>query len=246
MLRFEAARKTESLSFCWTDALNEDFLGEIIHESLCITDKKVMILRWIVHSNGKLEAARAFVGACLVTVVLAGCGGIKGGIKKVEGDVGGVVSPIADFQKTEIVTSGSARADGLSEIAVVIHLKNSDNTPVANYKPEYQVVSGIGVLPEECTTSDRNGVSACAVRATQTGTKRLQLTNAKVGLEKDLQFDPPSYSSTQLSLVSGSVKRSTTSIGYKVQMKVQTSIAGADSTTSGGYKAKLSLQGIGN
>lgn len=147
---------------------------------------------------------------------LSGCGNVDAKIKRQLG----IDSPSVtnDFLKTEIVV-GSARADGVSELAVVIHLKNSDNTPVADYKPVYEVTAGLGVLPGGCTTSDKNGVSACALRATQAGTKRLKLKNAKVGLEKEVVFDAAVLSKSGMSLSSGSVRASTGN-GYKVKLSL--------------------------
>lgn len=150
-----------------------------------------------------------------------------------------------DFARTEILVSGSAPADGISGLGVVIHLKNSDNTPVSNYKPEYQVVAGVGVLPGECSTSDSNGVSACAVRATQAGTKTVRLVNAKVGLEKNLSFVPPVYSSSRLSLGDGGIRSSTAS-GYTVKTTAAVTVTGVQATTAAGYMAKISIQTDGN
>ncbi len=148
-----------------------------------------------------------------------------------------------DFQKTEIIVSGLVPADGVSPLIVVLQLKNSDNSSVPNYLPKYAVNSATGVLASNCTASDANGISACIVKSTSPGIKSFQLTNAKVGLAKDIEFGAP-QGFQKLSLVSGARTQATTPQGSSLQASFGAPLAGAKLKTSGGYTVSFGLQGV--
>jgi hypothetical protein len=139
---------------------------------------------------------------------------IAGGCAKIDGQIHSTFnrSLLQDFEKSEIITNGPAAADGQSELLVVIQLKNSNQTPVSDYKPIYAVTSGLGVAAGECTTSNVNGVSTCVLKSTQAGTKHIAVTNVKIALEKDVVFTQPTTKSSLELLADG---KSKTSGSYK-------------------------------
>ncbi len=160
---------------------------------------------------------------------------------------GALPSPAAiaklDFQKTEIIVSGLVPADGVTPMVVVLQLKNSDNSSVPNYLPKYAVSAASGVLPSNCTASDANGISACIVKSTTPGIKSFQLTNAKVGLSKDIEFGAP-QGFQKLGLVSGAKMKATTPQGSSLQANFGAPLAGAKLKTAGGYTVSFGLQGV--
>lgn len=166
-----------------------------------------------------------------------GCGNLIGSVTAMP------EKGIVDFLKTEILIGTPGIADGTSEMVIAIHLKNSDNTSVAEFRPTYTIASGTGVTPGKCSVSDSNGISACVLKATQPGKKLIKLTNAKVGLEKEVVFENSVKSGRILGLVSGSKQNLTTPDGYKGEVSFGDSAKGISFKTSGGYKVMISTQG---
>jgi hypothetical protein len=149
----------------------------------------------------------------------------------------------ADFAKTEIITNGPAIADGLSELTVAVQLKNSDNSPVADYRPEYEVVSGSGVIKNDCTKSLNNGLSYCLLKATIGGLKRIRLTNAKVGLESMLQFTSKVSTPRSGLAARTSTLETATATGLKGSFSVGLQ-TGKVLTSTGGYKLNLTTKAV--
>ncbi len=149
---------------------------------------------------------------------------------------------LADFMNTEIIASDIGIADGNDELVVVVHLKNSDNSVVGNFKPEYEIVNGAAVWKGPCTTSASNGMSICILKSTVPGSKRLRLTNAKAGLEKDVLFALKGTSSLAGFTAGGSTAIATNG-GYKANVSVGPWAANPGVGTPGGYKAYISVQG---
>lgn len=148
-----------------------------------------------------------------------------------------------DFLKTEIIANGPIPADGATPLVLAIQLKNSNNHPVKNYKPLYDVTASAGIVAGDCTTSDVHGVSVCIVKSTVAGTKTVTLTNAKIGLTKNIDF-VQSIAQQKAELVPGAVVKGTTPQGSKVQVSVGRYLKGASFTTADGSKVKFSLQGV--
>lgn len=148
---------------------------------------------------------------------------------------------INDFLKTEFIASAPAPADGVSSVVVGLQLKNSDNSPVPAYKPQFEVTSGGSIINPGCTTSDNNGISACIVRSIEPGVKTLQLTNAKVGLKQNVTFTAPSGARSIL-LSSGATVPATTSAGSKLSITFGKAFKSSQQTTSGGYVVNMGLK----
>lgn len=163
--------------------------------------------------------------------ILSGCG-------KLDLDLG---KAVVDFLKTEIVVGGSNFADGTSEMVVVVHLKNSNNTPVPNYKPTYNVTPVTGMTTVECSTSTSDGVSVCVLKSTSPGYKTFKLTNAKIGLEKVVEFQVQKKGQT-LSLVAGANQNMTTASGHKIKLAAGEIGLGKKVVTSGGYQVSLTVK----
>jgi hypothetical protein len=127
---------------------------------------------------------------------------------------------INDFAKTEIITGDAVPADGNSQLLVAIHLKNSDNRPVKEFQPTYDIENNAsGVIKNQCSTSDINGVSVCILKSTVAGIKLFVLTNAKVGLSKSIEFKSP-FGKQFAEINSGTLNQGTTPEGSKVKFSL--------------------------
>ncbi len=169
----------------------------------------------------------------IVFIATAGCGKLTLTLPE--------TSSILDFLKTEILVGGSNLADGSAELIVLIHLKNSDNTVVPNYRPTYLVTSSAGITAGDCSLSSSEGVSVCVLKSTSPGTKLMKLTNALKGLEKAIEFVAPAGGQI-FGLASGAKKNMTTAAGHKINLSVGEGPKPQKSVTSGGYKV---LSGVG-
>lgn len=130
------------------------------------------------------------------------------------------LEPVNDFAKTEIITGEPVPADGNAQLLVAIHLKNSDNKPVKEFQPTYDIETGAnGVIKNQCSTSDINGVSACILKSTSAGIKLFVLTNAKVGLSKPIEFKSP-LGKQFAEINSGSLMNGTTPSGSKTRFSI--------------------------
>ncbi len=155
--------------------------------------------------------ALLWMGVLALLLLNFGCGAIQGEITT----PGSTVAKVHDFERTEIIHNGSAIADGNSELLVIVQLKDSDNQPVAQYKPTYDVIAGQAVIGNPCTTSLETGISVCVLKSTLAGAKTFRLTNAKTGLEHVVTFEPILTSKGLLALLPAGTGRATTTTGYK-------------------------------
>lgn len=134
------------------------------------------------------KQAFLFMTLSCLCLLLTSCGKLSGQIEAV------FTRPkVQDFKKSEIIQNGPGIADGQSALTVAISLMNSDGSVVPQFKPTYDIVSGTGVLPAACTTSNNNGISTCLLKATQAGVKKLSVTNIQIPLEADLIFTNPQF-----------------------------------------------------
>lgn len=173
------------------------------------------------------------LGLTLITIFTSSCGNLNLELAKV---------PI-DFMKTEIVVGGSNLADGNAQMLVVIHLKNNDSSPVKNYKPTYTVTPNTGMTTSDCTNSTKDGVSVCVLKSNIAGVKTFKLTNAKVGLQKIVEFENMRKGQV-LALASGAHQKMTTSAGHQVKLTAGEIGFNKKSTTSGGYQVSLTVRSI--
>lgn len=146
-----------------------------------------------------------------------------------------------DFMKTEIIVGGGNIADGASEAIVVVHLKNSDSSAVPNYKPTYTVTPAQGLTTTNCSESTKDGVSACVLKSTKSGVKLFKLTNAKVGLEKSIEFHDIKRGQI-LALESAARINMSTSAGHRVSLTAGEMAVGKKVTTSGNYKIFMTVK----
>jgi hypothetical protein len=171
---------------------------------------------------------------CGMVFIASSACSLKGQMKRLKGKI--------DFEKTEIIASDIGIADGSDELIVAVQLKNSDNSVVSEYRPEYDIVQGTVAFKGPCTASTDMGISVCILKAIQPGTKKLRLLNAKVGLEKEVLFALRGTSSTS-GLVAGSDVQVGTNGGYKANVSVGPWVSSAAVPTNSGYKVFLSVQG---
>lgn len=185
---------------------------------------------------------RVFFALVLLSVVAltASCGAKKPPRKKpTKNDESSVV----DFAKTQILVVETAVADGTDELAVIVSLIHSNGKPEVGFTPTYTVTSGTGVIAGTCTPSSSFGASTCKVRATVSGTKRIELTNAKSGLAKDIVFTdlPPAVAIT--GVVTGSNQHGVTAGGYKTEITAGSMGKSARLATQGGFDVFMTVQG---
>ena len=177
------------------------------------------------------------LAALMISLLSAsGCVKISGSLTKIG---------LNDFLKTEFIASAPAPADGVSSVLVGLQLKNSDNSAVPAYRPEFESVSGGSIINPGCTTSDKNGISACMVKSIEPGVKTLVLTNAKVGLKQSVTFTAPT-GARSIILSSGSTVPATTSAGSKLTISFGKAFKASRQVTSGGYVVKMGLQPAGS
>lgn len=179
---------------------------------------------------------RHITSVFLCTCILVGCGQFKAALK-----TGNVL--ITDFEGTEILAGDPVYANGSEQLVVAIHLKSSSLVPIPNFRPEIASISGTGLLPTICSLSDSNGVSVCLVKATVAGKKRIQLLNAKAGLEAELTFKAPE-ALQRLAITPAANSFVQTNNGSKVQLSFGDAVQGVKIRTNGGYQVTLSKQGV--
>ena len=98
------------------------------------------------------------------------------------------------------------------------------------------------MIPGSCTTSDNNGISACVLKATVPGFKSVQLTNALVGLSKNVEFTI-SAGSQRLAIVSGGQMTAKSPNNSVAEVIVGAPVSGVKLQSAGGYLATLAIQG---
>lgn len=117
-------------------------------------------------------------------VLLSGCSFFA----SIDGSAQSVSAVGDDYGKTTLDSPLVMAADGTSAMTVIVHLVNNDNTPIVNFTPTYAVYPSGGVSAGACSASDVNGDSTCVVTSTTAETKSFTLTNAKIGLSRNLKF----------------------------------------------------------
>ncbi len=80
------------------------------------------------------------------------------------------------------------------------------------------------------------------MKSTVPGIKTLRLTNAKVGLEKTVEFVAP-RGTQRLSIVPSSLTRGTTAQGHVVQVSLGHAFRGGKLQSVDGYQIEISVQG---
>lgn len=149
-----------------------------------------------------------------------------------------------DFGKSEIVVNGTGIADGSTPLYVLVRLVNSDGSVIAGFRPEYQILSGSGVITAPCTLSDVNGVAVCALKANLPGMKSMKVTNLGVtlGLQSSFEFIAVAAKGSVAGLSSSGSAQQVAS-GYLVHASVSGWTSSIYQETGSGYKVYTSLQG---
>jgi hypothetical protein len=152
----------------------------------------------------------------IATTTMLGCGKVSGAIGHLDG------SPTAlqnDFKNSSIVTTGHGVANGTTAYPVILHLINSNASPVIGYVPTYSVTPSASVSRNACTPSDSTGTSVCTFTCGVSGSETFLVTNISTfTLQANIVFDPFSHTNT-LALISGS-QQSATGGGYKMMSSI--------------------------
>jgi hypothetical protein len=103
-----------------------------------------------------------------------------------------------DFLKSSILATSRGVGDGQTSASVVVILKNSDNSIVANHTPVFNFIDnngsaeqGNGITYSVCTPSNEQGISTCSIKSIQVGARRLSFNNILIELIGQVYFDPP-------------------------------------------------------
>ena len=116
-----------------------------------------------------------------------------------------------DFLNTTILASSRGVGDGQDSASITIQLKNSDDSPVIGYKPEFEFVDhggstieGNGITQADCSISNAQGISTCILKSIIVGSRRISFNNILVDIIGQVFFDPPSRNGSFFSVVSSS------------------------------------------
>lgn len=138
---------------------------------------------------------------CTLLAFLANCS-LDVSIDEFQGD---------DFLKSTILATSRGIGDGQTSATVVVLLKNSDDTTIANYKPEFDfidnngtTVAGSGITFSDCTESGSDGVATCTFRSVQVGSRMIMFNNIPIELIGELYFDAPLQNGPFLQYISAS------------------------------------------
>jgi hypothetical protein len=104
-----------------------------------------------------------------------------------------------DFLRSTILATSRGVGDGQTSATVVVLLRNSSGTVVANYKPTFVFIdnsgstyAGEGVTYSECEPTNTQGIATCRIKAITVGMKRVLFNNVAIDLTSEVFFDPPS------------------------------------------------------
>lgn len=155
-------------------------------------------------------------------------------------------SRINDFLNTRVVSTGSAFADGQSDLVVELLLLNSDGSPVIDYQITSDMSqAGNGVFATGCSKSNSEGRVRCIYRAVEWGMKTVIFGEMPVDMRQDVEFlEPPGRFGNITGLTSVSTQRKTTSGGYKISFSMDPLVSKPVQTTGAGYKVMLSVQPV--
>lgn len=144
-----------------------------------------------------------------------------------------------DFLKSTILATSRGVGDGQTSASVVVLLKNSDDSFVSGYEPQFNfidnsgsTVSGNGITFSECTMSDSKGVSTCTFRSIQVGARKVAFNNIVIELVGNVFFDPPSRNGTFTQVVNaGQIDQDAS--GYSVTSYIGAPFAGMKQEVNG-------------
>ena len=125
----------------------------------------------------------------------------------------------SDFAKSQIVSATSVAADGQTKMTFVVKLMNFDGSLVSNYRPTYGVTPPTGITINPCGYSDATGLATCTLTSIASGPKSVFLTNAKVGLSREVTFTVPLGEQSAI-ILAGSLSNGTTASGYSVNLSL--------------------------
>ncbi len=176
-----------------------------------------------------------------LVLVLAGC---RLDDNRLRGHIKIPLTP--DFLQSQFIINTTGLADGVSDLHIQILLRNSNGRPVPDYRPEFEVTPGAGVMiPHSCTLSDANGYSSCVLRSHIQGEKTLRLTNALVGLEGVVFFERFIRRGQILGLISASeTGEITDTSAYWGEYSLGDFVEGVHVSTASGRRGVISVQGV--
>ena len=144
-----------------------------------------------------------------------------------------------DFLKSTILATSRGVGDGQTSATVVILLKNSDDSVVTNYKPQFDFVDsggsnveGNGITYSDCVLTNDQGISTCTFRSITVGARRVYFNNVVIELIGEVFFDPPSRNGTFTQIVS-SGQMNQNAGGYEVTSHTGSAFGGLSQTASG-------------
>lgn len=155
-----------------------------------------------------------------------------------------------DFLKSSILATTRGVGDGQTSATVVLLLKNSDDSLVTNYTPDFHFVDNggsnigaSGITYSACSATNQQGVSTCSFKSIEVGARRVMFNNIVIDLVGTVFFDPPSRNGTFLQIVnSGQIDENAG--GYAVTSHVGSIFTGIVHSASGYTVITNSTAGI--
>jgi hypothetical protein len=146
-----------------------------------------------------------------------------------------------DFLKSTVLATSRGVGDGQTSATVVVLLKNSDDSVVTGYKPEFSFVdnngsqvSGNGITFSDCSMTNDQGISTCTFKSIIVGARRISFINIVITLFGDVYFDAPSRKGTFTQVLS-SAQVDQDAGGYSVTSQIGSPFAGLKQELSGGW-----------
>lgn len=131
-----------------------------------------------------------------------------------------------DFLKSTILATSRGIGDGQTSATVVVLLKNSDDSIVSGYKPNFDfinnggsTVAGNGITYSDCAPSNTQGISTCTFKSIEVGPQRILFNNIVVELVGEVFFEAPSRNGV-FSQVLNSAQVDQVAAGYVVTSQV--------------------------
>lgn len=135
-----------------------------------------------------------------------------------------------DFSNSEMLIGAAAKADGSSQVMVILQLKDRRDSPVPAFQPQLKASSS--ELRWNCTKSDRNGVSVCLVSSARAGQFEIQAILKQKTLSGQIEFRTAGFPES-ISLQAGSQKLQS-GAGYNMEVRLHP--MSGDLKSSSGYK----------
>ncbi len=144
-----------------------------------------------------------------------------------------------DFLKSTILATSRGIGDGQTSATVVILLKNSDDSIIAGYTPNFSFInnggssiSANGITYSACSTTNNQGISTCTFKSIESGSQQILFNNIAVELVGEVFFEAPSRNGIFTQILS-SAQLDQVASGYIVTSQIGAPFPGLVQKVSG-------------